>query len=396
MYLENVKLIEVDEGYAHNIVFSDGACWEEPAPVLAASNTWYKGTPTRNTYTSILITTDYTPTGSEDETWNADSEDSGSIKAYRTGTNLVLAITNGARFLYANPDSSLAFGGNNSSTRWSKVTSFTGSNLINTRKVTTMSRMFDGLFLLENLDVGHFDTSSVTDMDMVFNNCEQLKEIDVSGWDTSNVTTMYAIFADCTQITKLDTSNWDVRKVANANSLVYDCFNLEEIDLSNSDWCGIENIGMSFYCCYALKSLKLKRSGKAHQNETVVLQAVLSDCSGLTNFDASEFSTEGATDLTYFFEDCESIEEVRLRNWDFSSATAIYSFFTACGKLKRVDFNGISTTAKFSGTNIFPASNELIEVYVGSEEEKTFVENYLAKNATNVIIYIGDMPYATI
>ena len=140
--------------------------------MLASSNTWYKGTTARNTYTSILITDNYTPTGSEDESWNADSENSGTIKGYRIGTNLVLAITNGARFLYANPNSFLAFGGNSSATRWSKVTSFVGSNLINTSKVTRMERMFDGLFLLKNIDVGHFDTSSVTNMDMVFNNCE--------------------------------------------------------------------------------------------------------------------------------------------------------------------------------------------------------------------------------
>lgn len=394
MDFSNVKLIKIDEGYTNKIAFSDKACWEEPAPMLAPSNTWYKGTPARNTYTSILITNDYVPTGSEDETWNADSENTGSIKGYRTGTNLVLAITNGARFLYANPNSSMAFGGNSASTRWSKVTSFVGSNLINTRKVTSMERMFDGLFLLKNIDVGHFDTSSVTNMDMVFNNCELLEAIDVSKWNVSNVTTMYAIFADCTKLKKLDLSNWDVRKVKNANSLVYDCYELAEIRMDNCDWCGIENIGMSFYRCYALKNIKLKRSGKAHQNSTVVLQAVLSDCISLVSFDSSEFSIEGATDITYFFEGCKNLEEVRLRNWDFTSVTSLYSFFVGCAKLRRVDFNGISTTSKEFTSNIFPSNtSNKIEIYVGSEEEKNFIKSTLALNATNLIFYIGDMPF---
>ena len=397
--LSNARFVTIAEGHANKVQFADGTYWEEYAPMLASSNTWYKGAPARNTFTSITITTNYIPTGNEDESWNADSENTGSIKAYRTGTNLVLAITDGSRFLYANPNSFLAFGGNSASTRWSKVTKFTGSNLINTSKVTSMERMFDGLFLLENIDVSRFDTSSVTNMDMVFNNCELLKEIDVGKWNTSNVTTMYAMFADCTKIKKLDMSNWDVRKVENANSLVYDCYELEEINLNNCDWCGITNIGMSFYRCYALKEVKLKRSGNAHQNNTVVFQAVLSTCKALTSFDASGFSTEGASDLTYFFEHCTNLEFIRFRNLDFSKCGkyGYSSFFSGSSKIKRVDFNGIVTTVSGGNINIFPTNTEhKIEVYVGSEEEKTFVKNYLAYNATNVVIYIGDMPHISI
>lgn len=391
--LNNTKSIAINNNYINQIEFVDGEYWEEDAPMLAPSNSWYKGTPNHNTYTSILITTNYTPTDTEDEEWNADSENAGTIKGYRIGTELILSIANGARFLYANPNSSQAFGGNSSATRWSKLTSFIGTELINTKKVVNMERMFDGLFLLENLEVGHFDTSLVTNMDMVFNNCEQLKEIDVANWDVKNVTTMYAIFADCTEITKLDLSNWDVRKVTNANSLVYDCYKLKEINLDNSDWCGVENFGMSFYRCYALQNLKLKRSGKAHSNNEVVLQAVLSYCKNLINFDATDFSIEGATDISYFFEGCSNIEYVRLRNQDFSSATSIGSFFSGCSKIKRVDLNGITTTPVNYSYNCFASISNKVEVYVGSEEEKAFVQTHLAKNATNVIFYIGDMPY---
>ena len=394
MDFSNVKYIRIPEGYATKVILDDTIVWEESAPMLASSNTWYKGTPAHNTYTSIEITRDYTPTNSEDETWNADSENAGTIKAYRSGTNLILAITNGARFIYANPNSSLAFGGNSSATRWSHVTSFTGLELLNTSKVTTMERMFDGLFLLENIDVSHFDTSLVTNMDMVFNNCEELKEIDVSKWDTSNVTDMYAMFADCTQITKLDISRWDVRKVSNANSLVYDCFKLKDIDLSSADWCGVTNFGMSFYCCYELENISLKRSGKAHSESAVVLQAVVSDCTKLKSFDSANFSTQGATDLSYFFEGCSTLEEVRLTNWDFSTSTSHYSMFAACNKLKRVDLHGVVQSIKAAPRNIFPYNtSQKIEVYVGSEEEKNFVQNNLALNATNLIFYIGDMPF---
>ena len=59
------------------------------APTLAASNTWYKGTAARNTYTEIHIVDSYTPIGNE-ETWNADVDNSGSIKCYANGTVLTI------------------------------------------------------------------------------------------------------------------------------------------------------------------------------------------------------------------------------------------------------------------------------------------------------------------
>lgn len=394
MNLSNARFIKVDGKYVNKISFSGGSCWEEHAPILAPSNTWYKASIARNTITSITITTSYTVTGNEDESWNADSENSGAIKCYLTGTDLTLVITDGSRFLYANPNSSMAFGGNNASTRYSKVTSFTGSKLINTRKVTTMSRMFDGLFLLEDLDVGHFDTSNVTSMYAVFNNCEKLKEIDVSKWDTHLVTEMYAMFADCTEITKLDCSNWDTRNVGNANSLCYDCFKLKEIDLSNADWCGITDFGMSFYRCDELTKIKLIRSGKSHTGSNASLQGVLSDCPKLVEFDSTDFYTTGATDVSWFFEGCKSLENLRFRNFDYSNTNGyLTSLFSECEKLKRVDLNGIVTNFTPDSRNVFPTSNELIEVYVGNEEEKTFVQTYMALNAKNVIIYVGEMPY---
>lgn len=393
--LENTRFVTIDEGRANKARFGNVVCWEESAPTLASSNTWYKGIPTRNTITSIAITADYIPTGNEDESWNADNEDSGTIKCYLTGTELTIAISDGSRFLYANPDSSMAFGGNDSTTRWSKVTSFTGTELINTRKVTTMSRMFDGLFLLEDLEVGHFDTSNVTSMYAVFNNCEKIKALDVSKWDTHLVTEMYAMFADCTKITKLDCSNWDTRNVGNANSLCYDCYALEEIDLSNADWCGVTDFGMSFYKCNVLKKIKLNRSGKSHNGSKASLQGILSDCPSLIDFDSTDFSTEGATDISWFFEGCSSIENVRLRNFDYRSDYNPTNFFSGCNNLKRVDFSGI-VIFDAPTANIFPTSNELIEVYVSSEEEKEFVKAHLANGAKNVVIYVAEMPYMTV
>ena len=236
MDFTNIKYFQDNENkYIIEMEQENESFWMMPGPTLAPSNTWYKGSIGRNTVTSIAIVEDYVPTGNETESWNADENDSGDITAYLIGTDLIISI-NGNHFMYANPNSYLAFGGNNSSTRYSKVTSFTGIEKLLTNKCVNMDRMFDGLFLLENLNVEHFITKRCTSMEALFNNCELVKELNVGNWDVSKVTNMYAMFADCTQITSLDVSKWDVSSVINANSLCYDCFKLVDIDLSNLDW----------------------------------------------------------------------------------------------------------------------------------------------------------------
>ena len=388
-YYNNIKYFQQSDG-KHIIEFEhiDNNIWMMPAPTLAPSNTWYKGSLARNTITSISIVEDYVPTGEEDEQWNADKNDSGDITAYLIGTDLIIS-TNNSHFLYANPDSSFAFGGNNSSTRWSKVTSFTGLEKLLTNKVITMERMFDGLFLLEDINVGHFVTKRCTNMEALFNNCELLKEIEVGNWDVSKVTNMYAMFADCTKITKLNTKNWNPISCLNANSLCYDCYELVDIDLENVDWGSATNIGMSFYRCYKLPELKLKRSGGTSGS---VWQAVVSDCDSIISFDGSNINTAGVSDLSYFCEGSANLQELIWHGLDLTSCSSYYSFFNGCTSLKQIDFTGINTsgTKNNRSQNIMRSSFTNVDIYVGSEEEKEFVATYIASGATNVTYHVGE------
>lgn len=389
MNFNDVKYFQTQNNYVVEIEDKDELYWMMPAPTLAPSNTWYKGSLGRNTITSISIVENYIPTGNEDETWNADENDTGEITAYLTGTDLILSVNN-YHYFYANPDSSFAFGGNSSSTRWRNVISFTGLDKLLTNKVISMERMFDGLFLLENIDVGHFVTKRCTTMECLFNNCELLKEIDVSKWDVSKVTNMYAMFADCTKITKLSLENWNPISCLNANSLCYDCFELVDINLENVDWGAATNFGMSFYRCYKLPELKLKRSGGTTPS---VWQAPVSSCRSITSFNASPINTVGVTDLSYFFEGSSNLQEVVWHNLDLTSCSSYYSFFDGCSSLKQIDLTGINTAGtKYNrAQNIIPASLTNIDIYVGNEEEQTFVSTYMANNATNVTYHINEI-----
>lgn len=138
------------------------------SPTLAANSNWYKGSTAKSTITAIEIKGSYMPTGTVTEQWNADVDNSGSIKAYVEGTKLTIA-GNGAGKIMANADSRNVF------TNFSAATSISGLNLLDTSNVTDMSSMFSDCTALTSLDMSSWDTSKVTKMNNIFYSCIRLQ-----------------------------------------------------------------------------------------------------------------------------------------------------------------------------------------------------------------------------
>ena len=76
-----------------------------------------------------------------------------------------------------------------------------GLNNLNVSNVTNMKAMFANCILLENIDLGAFDTASVTDMGAMFYGCGNLVTVFVSeGFDTKKVTSSSNMFINCTKL----------------------------------------------------------------------------------------------------------------------------------------------------------------------------------------------------
>ena len=224
------------------------------APTLAESDTWYNGTTTKSTLTSINIVDGYMPTGNETEWWNADVDDTGTIKCYVTGTELTIAI-NGAGSIKCNADSMYMFSGNSSATRFSKVTTIYGMELLDTSNVTNMSYMFRGCTELTTLDLSSFNTSSVTNMSNMFYSCSALTTLDLSSFNTSSVTNMSYMFRGCTELTTLDLSSFNTSSVTNMSNMFYSCSALTTLDLSSFNTSSVMNMSYMFYECSGLVTI---------------------------------------------------------------------------------------------------------------------------------------------
>ena len=195
------------------------------APVLAASNTWYKGTTDRSTITQIDIVPSYN--GDEyTESWDASEAQDGSIMCYIDGTNLTIA-GNGFDTIKLNPDSSYLFSFRGANTSlFESLTAINGLSNFDTSNVTNMNGMFSRCYALSSFDLSNFDTSNVTNMANMFSHCESLELLDLSSFDTVDVIDMNGMFAYCYKLSNLGLSSFDTSNVTNMANMFYSCESL--------------------------------------------------------------------------------------------------------------------------------------------------------------------------
>ena len=297
-------------------------------PILAPNSTWYKGTAKRATITQIDIVDSYTATGSENEFWNADTDNIGSIKCYRTGTVLTIA-GNGSEKIAMNADSSYLFSHSDTTDYFSALTIINGAETLdssnttnlgrafqscraltsvdvstwNTDKVTNMAAMCQNCNSLITLDVSNWNTTNVTDMRGTFNKCIALTTLDVSKWDVSNVTSMYLMFQQCERVTALDVSKWDVSNVTDMKYMFAYCFGLSILDVSNWNTSKVTDMGSMF---------SQGDYGTPHASIKVL--------------DVSNWDVSNVTNMGWMFYGLQNVETLDLSKWDVSKVESFHHF----------------------------------------------------------------------
>ena len=330
-------------------------------PVLAAGSTWYKSSQDKTTITKITLKDSYTPTTAADETWDASAAQDGSVMAYRTGTEVVIA-GNGSGKVFANQNSRAAFKG------FSAMTTFAGANVLDTSKVTDMTGLFETCTVLTSLDLSTWDTSKVNSMWGTFNNCKALAGVgDLSGWNTSNVTDMRIMFQNCTALTSVgDLSGWDTSKVTTTNSMFYNCGSLTNLNLSGWDTSSVTDMGFMFGF-YNITSNLVSVGDLSGWNTSKVtnMKSVFQSCGKLTGVgDLSGWNTSSVTEISYMFTGCNVLGSVGdLSGWNTSKVTAMKAVFNGCKALTGLgDLAGWDTSNVTDMSYMFQNCNNLTSV----------------------------------
>lgn len=316
-----------------------------PYPILAANSTWYKGTTKRAAITEINIVDSYVETGSENESWNADVNNVGSIKCYINGTVLTIA-GNGSGKIYANSDSSYAFSDKNRKDYFG-ASVIAGADILDTRNVTSMRLMFTNYTALRSIDVSNWDVSKVTDMAGVFQLCHNLTYLDVSKWNTELVNIMQNMFYECSSLTELDVSNWNISNVTNMHATFFSCTSLTELDVAPKT----VTVGEKTYTAWnTSKVTDFCSMFQGNQNAGDMKFSTLS----VNNWD-----TSSATDMSSMFYSCGQLTELDLSKWDVSKVTTMSHMFADCFKMVSYNFSGWNTTSLTNMDGIFNDNRSL-------------------------------------
>ena len=193
------------------------------APTLAPSYEWYLGD-NYETITAVHIVDSYNqnlvPSGATlVDSWAVDADGTGAIMCYEFSDSTVILAGNGSGKIFANADSTYFMDS------FADLATITGLEILDTSRVTNMSRMFSGCTTLTELDLSSWNTSSVTDMSQMFYGASRLTTVNVGGFDTSRVTNMSAMFRNCAALTDLDVSSFSTASVSSSSSMEYFAYN---------------------------------------------------------------------------------------------------------------------------------------------------------------------------
>ena len=369
--------------YTATFTLNDGYAWfdgtaedkdvqwtmESGAPMLAEDSSWYKSSVSRKKFTKIELIDSGTPSGTIVEQWNADVDNSGSIKAYITGSSGDYTLTiagNGSGSIMANPSSGYLFGGDHEleGIQFAVVKDIAGLELLDTSKVTNMRYMFNGCSALTSLDLSGFDTSKVTYMDNMFNGCSALTALDLSGFDTSQVTSMRDMFGCCSALKSLELSGFDTSRVTDMGEMFYACITLPSLDVSGFDTSRVTDMSGMFQGCSKLTSLDVSGFDTSRVTD---MGSMFYGCSVLTSLDLSGFDTSQVTNMSRMFNACSALTALDLSGFDTSKVTNMSYMFNGCSALASLDLSGFDTAHLPKMSNMFNGCIKLKSVTLGKD-----------------------------
>ena len=213
--------------------------------------------------------------------------------------------------------------------------------------VTNMEYMFNDDANLETLDISSLTTDKVTTMASMFNNCDKLETLDLSNFKTSNVTNFYYMIGSCNNLKEIDMSGFDFSKGNFTSNKMYNIWygsdNLEKLTLDNAKFPSYMELAF-----FGMKKLK--------------------------TFSAKNVDTSNVTDMSYMFENWESIELIDLSDYDTHNVMKMNFMFSYMYKLKTIlvgdDFVVDQTQVHY---DMFKDSSE-IEGGAGTKWDENYVD----------------------
>lgn len=215
---------------------------------------------------------------------------------------------------------------------------------------------------LEYIDFGKkIDSSNVTSMDLLLYNNPSLKQVhNLQRWNTSNVTNMMNMFYGCSSLENLNEQirYFDTSKVTTMTSMFGLCkFTNNELDLSNFDISSVESGSYGGMFSGVILEKLIWHNGKFIQSSPFA-QAGFKICKTV-DLTRSVFAIQ-YPGFTSFYS--SSIENLILRNVNFSTLTSMSAMFPGLSTLKHIDLINVDTSHITNMASMFNGDSSLTTV----------------------------------
>ena len=202
-------------------------------------------------------------------------------------------------------------------------------------RATTMRYMFYYDSKLKKVDMHGVTSPNVTNMEYMFNDDSNLETLDISSLTTDKVTTMLCMFNNCDKLESLDFSSWNTSRVSDFRYLVGNCDNLKEVNMNNFDFSNGDFSSNKMYNIW-YGSNNLEKLTVDNAKFPSYMEMAFYGMRNLKTFSAKNVDTSNVTDMSYMFENWESIELIDLTDFDTHNVMKMNFMFSYMYNLKTI------------------------------------------------------------
>ena len=258
--------------------------------------------------------------------------------------------------------------------------------IIFNNKIKSLKGFFQNCSNLYSIDLSNFDNTDITDISYMFNLCHKLKEIKgLNKFNSSNINNIAAMFHCCYELEYLDLSNFETEsvidmshmfnkchklkeikglnlfktnKVINMSSMFQECKNLEYLDLSYFNTSNVFDMSSMFNQCHKLK--EIKGINKFKTKKVTNMCSMFQECEELELLDLSNFDTSNVFDMSYMFNNCYKLKEIKgINKFNTINVNNMKAMFNSCYELEYLDLSNFDTSETSNMAFMFHSCNKL-------------------------------------
>ena len=212
----------------------------------------------------------------------------------------------------------------------------------NTSKVKIMTGMFAGSYL-PSIDIRNFDTRNVTNMEHLFNGLKKVTDLDLSGLDVKRVNNIGSLFARNPGLISLNLSNWQLDSVHDMSYMFTQLYDLKTLNLTGFTTKNVVDMNHMFNGCQHLTSLDLS---SFDTSQVTNMSTMFKDMGSLNNINLSSFNTSNVTDMSEMFSMTivnPPISNLDLSSFNTSNVTDMHGMFQGMAHLSNLNLQSFDT-----------------------------------------------------